>query len=103
MLNQHITHFSSPYSIIVVSFGKQNNVTLMNDLQGQQSKAAKSILNKSITLSSSDASDSLKWKTLNNRRHAHRCIFIFKCLNNLNSLINFDFELIDIQYKDPSL
>ena len=63
----------------------------MNDLQVQQSKAAKIILNQPIFSSSTEALDSLKWKRLSHRRHAHRCIFIFKSLNNL---INFDIDLI---------
>ena len=67
------------------------NISLMNDLQVQQSKAAKIILNKPISFSSTEALSTLKWKRLSERRRAHRCILIFKCLNNH---INFDFNLV---------
>ena len=63
----------------------------MNDLQVQQSKAAKIILNQPIFLSSTEALDSLKWNKLSHRGHAHRCIFISKSLNNL---ITPDIDLI---------
>lgn len=73
-----------------IIWGNKNNVTLMNDQQAQHSKAAKIILNKTISSSSTEALSILKWKKLSDRRHDHRCIFIFKCLN---FLINFDFRL----------
>jgi hypothetical protein len=74
-----------------VIWGDKNNISLMNDLQVQQSKAAKIILNKPISFSSTEALSTLKWKRLSERRRAHRCILIFKCLNNH---INFDFNLV---------
>jgi hypothetical protein len=65
-----------------VIWGDKNNISLMNDLQVQQSNAPKIILNKPISSSSTEALSTLKWKRLSERRRAHRCIFIFKCLNN---------------------
>ena len=40
--------------------------------------------------SASEALAALNWKPLSHRRYAHRCILIFKCINNL---INYDFNL----------
>ena len=45
------------------TWGDKNNVTLMNDLQVQQSKAAKIILNQPIFLSSTEALDSLNGRS----------------------------------------
>jgi len=62
----------------------------MNNLQIQQNKAAKIILDKAKYSSATIALEILKWKRLDERRHMHRCIFIFRCLNDI---IDFDFNL----------
>ena len=67
--------------------GDKNNATLMNDLQIQQNKAAKILLDKAKYSSATDALEILKWKRLDQRRHMHRCVFIFRCLNDM---IDFD-------------
>ena len=69
--------------------GDKNNATLMNDLQIQQNKAAKILLDKAKYSSATDALEILKWKRLDQRRHMHRCVFIFRCLNGM---IDFDFN-----------
>ena len=62
----------------------------MNNLQIQQNKAAKIILDKAKYSSATNALEILKWKLLDERRHMHRCICIFRCLNDI---IDFDFNL----------
>ena len=71
-------------------WGDKNNVTLMNSLQVLENKAAKLILDKRPRYSSTEALQELKWSTLTERRHKHRCTFIFKCIHGL---IDFDFNL----------
>ena len=61
----------------------------MNNLQIQQNKAAKIILEAKYS-SATNALEILKWKRLDERRHMHRWIFIFRCLNDI---IDFDFNL----------
>ena len=63
---------------------------LMNSLQVLENKAAKIILNQHPRYSSTEALRELKWITLTTRRHNHRCMFTFKCMNGL---IDFDFDL----------
>ena len=58
-------------------------------LQIQQNKAAKIILGKAKYSSAANALEILKWKRLDQRRHMHRCVFIFWCLNDI---IDFDFN-----------
>ena len=62
----------------------------MSDLQIQQNKAAKIILDKAKYSSATNALEIIKWKRLDERRHMHRCVFIFRCLNDT---IDFDFNL----------
>ena len=59
----------------------------MNNLQIQQNKAAKIILDKAKYSSETNTVETLKWKHLDERRHMHRCVFIFRCLNDI---IDFD-------------
>ena len=56
--------------------GDKNNVTLMNDLQVLQNKAAKIILDRPLYSSATDALVTLKWLNLEQRRFYHRCIYI---------------------------
>ena len=71
-------------------WGDKNNSVLMDSLQTLENKAAKLILDEHPRYSATEALRRLKWTTLKTRRHNHRCIFIYKCLNNL---IDFKFEL----------
>ena len=64
-------------------WGDKNNCTLMQDLQIFQAKAAKIILDRSPFLSATEALRTLGWKDLFQRRHYHRCLYIFKCVNGL--------------------
>ena len=68
-----------------VIWGDKNSATLMNDLQIQQNKAAKIILDKTKYSSATNALEFLKWKRLDERRHMHRCVFTFRCLNDINA------------------
>ena len=71
-------------------WGDKNNSVLMNSLQVLENKAAKIILNQHPRYSSTEALRELKWTTLTTRRHNHRYMFTFKCMNGL---IDFDFDL----------
>ena len=55
----------------------------MESLQILQNKAAKIILDRSPLSSASDALNTLGWRKLAVRRCYHRCVHIFKCLNEL--------------------
>ena len=55
--------------------GDKNNVTLMNDIQVLQNKAAKIILDRPLYSSATDTLVTLKWLNLEQRRFYHRCIF----------------------------
>ena len=57
-------------------WGDKNNVTLMNDLQVSQNKAAKIILNRPLYSSAIDAVETLKWLSLEQRRFYYRCIYV---------------------------
>ena len=61
----------------------KNNATIMNDLQIMQNKAAKIFLDKPLYSSATDALTTLKWLKLGQRRHYHRCLYVFKCINKL--------------------
>ena len=71
-------------------WGDKNNTVLMDSLQSLENKAAKLILDEQPRYSSTTALQRLKWSTLKTRRHNHRCIFIYKCINGL---IDFGFDL----------
>ena len=62
-------------------WGDKNNVTLMNDLQVLQNKAAKIILDRPLYSSATDAL--VKWLNLEQRRFYHRFICIYKCIYGL--------------------
>ena len=64
-------------------WGDKNNATIMNDLQIMQNMAAKIILDKPLYSSATDALTTLKWLKLGQRRHYHRCLYVFKCINKL--------------------
>ena len=72
-----------------IIWGDKKNTLLMNDLQVQQNKAAKLILDRPKYSSATEALEELEWKHLDHRRHLHRCVFIFRCLHNI---IDFNFN-----------
>ena len=66
-------------------WGDKDNAVLMNNLQVLQNKAAKLILNKPLYSSATDALSQLGWLNLNQRRHFHRCLYVYKCVNGITS------------------
>ena len=64
--------------------GDKNNPTIMNDLQIMQNKAARIISDRPFYSSATDALTTLKWLNLGQRKHYHRCLYIFKCVNKLS-------------------
>ena len=64
-------------------WGDKNNCTLMQNLQTLQNKAAKVILDRPSFSSSTEALKTLGWRDLSQRRHYHRCLYIFKCVNGM--------------------
>ena len=71
-------------------WGDKNNKVLMDHLQVLQNNPARIILDIPKYSSASQVLDQLSWKPLSVRRCHHRCIAVFKCLNNLT---DFDFNL----------
>ena len=57
----------------------------MSSLQILQNKSAKLILDRPLYSSATDAIQALGWIRLEDRCSYHRCLYIFKCLNNLTS------------------
>ena len=66
-------------------WGDKDNAVLMNNLQVLQNKAAKLVLNKPLYSSATDALSQLGWLNLNQRRHFHRCLYVYKCVNGITS------------------
>lgn len=76
------------YSDLV--WGDKNNETLMQHLQVLQNNAARIILNLPKCSSGTQARNLFNWTTLAPRRRQHRCIAIFKCLNEF---ADYDFSI----------
>ena len=66
-----------------IIWGDKNNSTLMQSLQILQNKAAKIILDRPVHSSATDALQTLNWLNLSKRRLYHRCLYVFKCKNDL--------------------
>ena len=86
-------------------WGDKGNDTLMAKLQILQNKAAKLILDRPWFSSATSALHELGWKPLSNRRFYHRCLYVFKCLNNLvdydvNFLYNRDIHNHNTRVKN---
>jgi hypothetical protein len=64
-------------------WGDKNNKLLVEDLQIMQNKAAKVILGLPIIYSATDALHKLQWTPSMGRRRRHRCVAVYKCLNDL--------------------
>ena len=63
-------------------WGDKNSVSLTNDLQVLQNKAAKIIIiNRPLYSSATDAVETLKWLNLEQRRFYHPCTYVYKCIN----------------------
>ena len=85
--------------------GDKRNSVQMDFLQILQNRAAKMILGRDPFSSVTQALKDLNWMTLAKKRTMDRCIFVYKCLNNL---INFDFGFYSLsqvhsyntRYKD---
>lgn len=54
-------------------------------LQVLQNKAAKLVLDKPLYSSATDALNQLGWLNLKQRRHFHRCLYVYKCVNGITS------------------
>ena len=65
--------------------GDKDNAVLINNLQVLQNNAAKLVLNKPLYSSETDALSQLRWLNLNQRRHFHRCLYVYKCVNGITS------------------
>ena len=86
-------------------WGDKENDTLMAKLRILQNKAAKLILDRPWFSSATSALHELGWKPLSNRRFYHRCLYVFKCLNNLvdyhvNFLYNRDIHNHNTRVKN---
>ena len=57
----------------------------MNSLQVLQNKAAKLVLDKPLYYSATDALNQLGQSNLKQRRHFHRCLYVYKCMNGITS------------------
>ena len=66
-------------------WGNKDNAVLMNNLQVLQNKAGKLVLNKPLYSSATDALSQLGWLNLSQRRHFHRCLYVYKCVNGITS------------------
>ena len=66
-------------------WGDKDNAVLMNNLQVLQNKVAKLVLNKPLYSSATDALIQLGWLNLNQRRHFHRYLYVYKCVNGITS------------------
>ena len=78
-----------------IIWGDKNNLSLMDQLQILQNKAAKTILDAPYLSSSTEALDKLYWHPLSHRRYLHQLLTIFKIKNNLTE---FNFELPNTNY-----
>ena len=68
-------------------WGDKDNISLMNELQILQNKAAKLILDRPPYSSSTDALTTLRWPNLEERRKCHRCIYAYTTVLMANLII----------------
>ena len=88
-----------------MEWGDKDNAVLMNNRQVLQSKAAKLVLDKTLYSSATDALNQLGWLNLKQRRHFHRCLYVYKCVNGITShklelLRNSDVHRYSTHYKN---
>ena len=84
--------------------GDKGNAVLTNHLE-LQNKANKTILDRPFHSSAADGLDALGWLTLEKRRHFHRCLYVYKCVNVISAhsmglLANKDVHGYDTRHKD---
>ena len=73
-----------------IVWGDRGNSSLMRCLQVLQNNTARIILDLPALSSATQALSSLNWKPLSERRSHHRCIFMYKMINNR---IGYDCQL----------
>ena len=87
--NAHLLYYKSlvlpifDYANMV--WDDKDNAVLMNNLQVLQNKVAKLVLDKPLYSSATDALNQLGWLNLKQRRHFHRCLYVYKCVNGITS------------------
>ena len=81
-----------------IIWGDKGNTVLMDSLQVFQNKAAKTILNRDLYSSATQAQEDLNCLLLYKRRTIDRCFFVYKCLNNFIDH-NFDFNFSTHTYN----
>ena len=72
-----------------IVWGYKRNSVQMDFLQILQNRAAKTILGRDPFSSATQALKDLSWMTLAKKRTMARCIFVYKCLNNLILILVF--------------
>ena len=99
-------------SLIVLMFdyadivwGDRGNAVLMNNLPLLQNKAAKTISDRPFHSSATDAFEDLGWLTLEKRRLFNRCLYVYKCVNEISAhsidlLVNKDVHGNDTRHED---
>ena len=65
-------------------WGDRGNAVLMNNLPLLQNKAAKTISDRPFHSSATDAFEALGWLTLEKRRLFNRCLYVYKCVNEIS-------------------
>ena len=59
----------------------------MNNLRVLQNNAAKLVLDKPLYSSATDAANQLGWLNSKQRRYFYRCLYVYKCVNEITSHI----------------
>ena len=99
-----ITLYNAVLDYADIIWGDKNNIVLMNTLQIIQNKAAKAILDVPHDSSSTNALQTLGWMKLKKRRKFHRCVAVYKLMNNLINLqsnisLNSDIHMYNTRRK----
>ena len=86
--------------------GDERNTVHMDTLQILQNRAVKIILGRDLKDSATQALKDLNWLTLVKKRTIDRCIFVYKCLNNLIDILvlnNLKVDMITILETNKTL
>ena len=88
--NARLLYYNNSLVLLIFDYadmvwGEKDNAVSMNNLQVLQNKAAKLVLNKPLYSSATDALNQLGWLNLKQRRHFHRCLYVYKCVNGITS------------------
>ena len=86
-------------------WGDRGNAVLMNNLPLLLNKAAKTISDRPFHSSATDAFEALGWLTLEKRRLFNRCLYVYKCVNEISAhsidlLVNKDVHGNDTRHED---